>query len=69
VWGEGRIPGLKEFYPDWGGQYAAIESRTYEAPWHYDPDMPPAVRVVTRYLRYIGDYPAPLDRRLTTGVQ
>lgn len=63
VWSEGRIPDLKRFYPAWKGRFAAISAKTYEAAWCYDPDMPPAIRTITRYLAYSGDYSAPFDKR------
>lgn len=62
VWEEARIPNLMQIYDQgWKGNLAAILTRTYESPWEYDPDMPPAVRVVTRYLGYDGNIP--LDTR------
>lgn len=65
-WSEGRIPGLQQFYPStWLGPRAAIMARTYEAPWVYASDMPPAVRTVTRYLSLVGNYQAPLDPRFS----
>jgi len=68
-WSEGRIPDPERFYPDWKGPRAAIESRTYESEWRYDNEMPPAVRIVTRYLGFIGAYKAPFDKRFANNQE
>jgi hypothetical protein len=63
-WTEGRIPQLERFYPKhWSGRWAALQIIRYEALWEYDPEMPAAARIVTRYLRYVGEYRAPIDPR------
>jgi hypothetical protein len=63
-WTEGRIPSLEGIYPlHWSGPYAAIIARAYEAEWVYDQAALPTARVVTRYLRYDGNYDPQQDPR------